>query len=573
MIEALYELGKHLTEDNPNIGKVIPETVSADKLIILDFDSSGNLTGISSTNNVSALTEKLLFKSVRASRRCNSCTPTFFLNAKEPDKSIKCLKSIFNWLKKYNKKVPYPKDFENIKTGLKNYIHNFPPKGKEKILLTVRIDGKFPAEIPEIVDAFRKGYLEELEFIDGTCALCGEKTKISGKKSPFAFYTLDKVGYLSGFSVKHHYRGFPLCFKCLQILEEAKRKVEKHPFIMTKTVPKYWFIPNLILSSKAQEKEIKELFKNIYDLEYLKKYLNLTENEHQKLSDTDEDILDLLKELEDILTFHFVFVEKNNSQEIIKLHIQDVYPSRIKGLFEAKDYVEKNLKLKEFTFKTLGRFFYKWDKNSKNIDLQRYFLELLDRIFRKVPYSEKLLIKFLLNGIRQSYKEELEGEKEKVFFKSRDALASYLFVKATTEGAMPNIKDDDIRSFLESLPLLKTAEAKGLFLLGVLTQKLLDKQYGSREGSKPFLKKLSGFKLNERGFKKLMPELREKMEAYEIFGKFERELFDLASEYFSKSNSPWKLGLEEMNFVFAVGMGMKKKVYAKPFNNEEDSHD
>ncbi|RUM90454.1 MAG: TIGR02556 family CRISPR-associated protein, partial [Thermovibrio sp.] len=85
-----------------------------------------------------------------------------------------------------------------------------------------------------------------------------------------------------------------------------------------------------------------------------------------------------------------------------------------------------------------------------------------------------------------------------------------------------------------------------------------------------FLKKLSDFKLNERGFKKLMPELRNKMEAYGIFGKFERELFDLASEYFARSNNPWKLSLEEMNFVFAVGMGMKNRVYGKHFNNEED---
>jgi len=53
------------------------------------------------------------------------------------------------------------------------------------------------------------------------------------------------------------------------------------------------------------------------------------------------------------------------------------------------------------------------------------------------------------------------------------------------------------------------------------------------------------------------------MEAYEVFGKFERELFDLASEYFAQSNEPWKLNLEEMNFVFAVGMGMKNKIYFK----------
>ena len=569
MIEALYEFGKTFLKDNNITGEVSPEKVSADLLLILNFDRSGNLLNISSTRNIGEITNKLLYKKVRASRRCNACTPTFFLNVNEPSKSVKCLKAIFNWLKRYNSEVPEIKDFQKVTLSLKEYIHNFPPKG-EKVLLTVRIDGKFPAEIPEIVEAFRKGYLEELGFVSGICSLCGKKTKVSGEKSPLAFYTLDKIGYLSGFSIKHHYRGFPLCFKCFQILERAKGEVDKHKFSLTKFAPKYWLIPELILSKTAEEGGIEEIYENIYDLEYLKHHLNLTERELQRLSDTDEDILDLLKELKDVLTFHFVFIEKRNSQELIKLHIQDVYPSRIKELFEAKSYVEKSLEFEEFTFKTLGQFFWKWDKNSKNRDLEKHFLELLDRTFRKVPYSETLLIRFLLNGIRQAYREEIEEGKNRLSYKSLDALASYLFVKATTEGKMSEIGIDDVKSLTETLPLLKLPEAKGLFLLGVLTQKLLDKQAKSRNGNKPFLKKLSDFKLNERGFKKLMTELRSKMEAYKIFGKFERELFDLASEYFVQSNNPWKLSLEEMNFIFAVGMGMKGKIYEKRFHNKED---
>jgi len=568
MLNALYEFGKLLAGGENEIPL---EKIEAEYLVILDINENGELKDIDLTKNFSAFEDKLLHKPTTGGRNPPNFSPTLRLG--DIEKSIKNMDNILKSLRRFEKSIPPLKNLEEFMNKvrgkltesslLKSNQRKLSPK--QRVFITLRINGKFIGEISEFKKAFEKFYLSKLgKFSKGICSLCGKETLVSGERSPFTFYTLDKIGYLSGFSKKYHFRGFPICAKCYKVLDKAKLELVKHNFKLVSGIG-YWLIPDVIRTEVNHE-----LMENIFDLHYLKSKLKLKREEKQKLSDVEEDILDYLKELEDYLTFHFVFIEKNNSQEIIRLHIQDVYPSRIKELFEAKSYVERKLDLKEFTFKTLGQFFWKWDKESKNRDLQKYFLELLDRIFRKIPYSETLLVKFLLNGIRQTYKEELEGEKNRISYKSLDALASFLFVKATTEGTMPDVRNDDIRSLLESLSLLKLPEAKGLFLLGVLTQRLLDKQAGSREGSKPFLKKLSGFKLNERGFKKLMPELREKMEAYEVFGKFERELFDLASEYFAQSNNPWKLSLEEMNFVFAVGMGMKGKIYKKHFNNGED---
>ncbi|RUM43071.1 MAG: hypothetical protein DSY34_00610 [Desulfurobacterium sp.] len=568
MIEAIYEFGKLINKG----GNPIPlEKIDAEYLVILDIDDNGHLKSIELTRNFSAFENKLLHKPVTGGRNPPNFSPT--LRLMDVRKSIKNLNNILKSLKRFKKSVPLLQGLEELTNRIRDKLiesgllkPNQKKTGvKQKVFITLRINGRFIGENSELNEAFEKFYLSKLgKLKKGICSLCGKETLVSGERSPFTFYTLDKIGYLSGLSKKYHFRGFPICAECYKVLDKAKLELVKHNFKLVSGI-EYRLIPDVIRTEIDHE-----LIENIFDLHYLKSKLKLKREEKQKLSDVEEDILDYLKELEDYLTFHFVFIEKNQSQEIIRLHIQDVYPSRIKELFEAKSYVERKLDLKEFTFKTPGQFFWKWDKESKNRDLQKYFLELLDRIFRKIPYSETLLVKFLLNGIRQAYKEELKGEKNRIFYKSLDALASFLFVKATTEGTMPDIRNDDIRSLLESLSLLKLPEAKGLFLLGVLTQRLLDKQAGSREGSKPFLKKLSGFKLNERGFKKLMPELREKMEAYEVFGKFERELFDLASEYFAQSNNPWKLSLEEMNFVFAVGMGMKGKIYKKHFNNGED---
>jgi CRISPR-associated protein Csh1 len=571
MIEAVYEFGKLKTGKFPGVPL---EKVNADYLVILDIDGEGRLKNIELTKNISEIEDKLLHKPTAGGKNPPNLTPTLRLG--EIKKSLKNIKKILGNLRKFEDSISLFRDLDEVankireelvKSGLLE-VNQKSPSSKLKIFITLRINGKFIGEIPEFRKAFEKFYLSKLGKLKiGICSLCGRKTLVSGERSPFTFYTLDKIGYLSGFSKKYHVRGFPICPDCYKILDRAKIELANHSFKLTSGV-EYLLIPNAIRTGIDNE-----LLENVLDLQYLKSRLKLEKKEEQKLSDAEEDILDYLKELEDYLTFHFVFIEKNQSQEAIKLHIQDVYPSRIKELFEAKSYVERSLGLKEFTFKTLGQFFWKWDKESKNRDLQKYFLELLDRIFRKIPYSEPLLIKFLLNGIRQAYKEELEGEGKKILYKSLDALASFLFVKATTEGVMFGVRSDDVKGFVESLPLLRLPEAKGLFVLGILTQRLLDKQAGSRGGNKPFLKKLSGFKLNERGFKKLMPELREKMEAYEVFGKFERELFDLASEYFAQSNEPWRLSLEEMNFIFAVGMGMKSKIYSAKSIQGGGSHD
>ena len=122
MIEAIYQFGKLLkNKSQPSC----QEELSADELIILDFDSKGNLVDISSTRDFSGIANKLLFKRVRASRRCNSDTPTFYINLQNPEKSVSCLKAIFSHLKQYNREVPEPKDYEQVSKSLKEYLSQF----------------------------------------------------------------------------------------------------------------------------------------------------------------------------------------------------------------------------------------------------------------------------------------------------------------------------------------------------------------------------------------------------------------------------------------------------------------
>ncbi|WP_457678407.1 TIGR02556 family CRISPR-associated protein [Thermovibrio sp.] len=564
MIEAIYQLGKELLEKEKEERKEwYWEEPKADRVLILEFEN-GKFKEINEAKNVHSLAGKLLYKKVRASRRCNASTPTFYFNVRNPSKSINCLKAVINWLKDYGYDLKVEID-ENLEKVLKNHSKNLNPR--EKILITVKVNGKFPGEIKELVEAFKKGYTEDLGFTDGKCSLCGRKTKVSGKKAPFSFYTIDKIGYISGFSEKYHKRGFPLCFDCFQSLERAKEFLKDRKFQLAKGAPKYQIIPSLVLSD-GENLKVSELL----EIDKLKK-LNLSEEQEVHLSDAEEDILNYLKELPDILTLHFLFVEGNLSQERIRLYIQDVFPSRLKELFKAKRFAQEVSGLesftgKEFTFTTLSKFFY--DKKAKKKETNKNFLELLDRVFRRAPYSEEVLIKHLLEGIREAYHSELSNEKGSLRTRIIEALASYLFVKRATEKqAEEKMGKENLKKFVESLNFLQKPEEKGLFLLGVLVQKLLDRQYLERK-SKPFLKKLSSFKLNQRGFEKLLPEVVSKLENYEAFKKKEKEIYQLAAEYFSQSPSKWRINPEKMNFVFALGMGLKEKIYKEILKEEKD---
>jgi len=573
VIEAIYRLGKELLKEEQK--PWFYEKPQADRLLILNFEG-GRLSGIEERKDIGNLWGKLLYKRVRASRRCNVSIPTFFLNLKEPEKSISCLRSIAGWLRKHGYELPVEVEQEELLSALKEKLKEI--KSSEKVLLTIKVDGRLPGEIPELVEAYKKALKADLGFGDakiGICSLCGKKTKVSGKKSPFAFYTIDKPGYIPGFSKELHHRGFPLCFDCFRALEKAKAFLEEKRFSLASGAPKYSIIPSLTVTGEGSL-EIAEYL----EVDRLKERVGLSEEQRMKLADAEEDILDYLKELQDTLTLHFLFIQKNQSQELIKLHVQDVFPSRLKELFKIKEAVVRLVPLKrDFTFSTVSRFFY--DRNAGRKEVKKEFLEIVDRVFRGAPVSETRLISSLLEGVREDYYRELSGEGGNSGERAREALATFLFVKEATENHLEEAMKEpkNLKELVDSLPFFNphNPEEKGLFLLGALTQRLLEEQYKARK-SKPFLKKLSAFRLNQRGFEKLVAEVIEKLESYDAFGASERKIHEAMSSYFAQARPRWETPQERMNFVFISGMGLKQKVYgalSKEFENlkEGGSHD
>ena len=567
MLKAVREIGLRF-------GKVKPyDEVEADKVIVLNFDEKGNFTGAELEGFEREKLPKYLYKEAKG-KNPPTLTPTLILGRgkskpgeKSPTmKSLGNLEKAFDSCKREEESVPTINlEKERIEKIIDDLLKEIPKK--ERVLLTIRIGGKYKGEIEGFRKALKKLIMKEGEESRGTavCSVCLEEKEVSGDISPYKFYTIDKPGYVSGgFDKKKAYKNFPLCYECKRYMEEGKKLIEKNLTFKLSGL-RYQLIPEFVVGKKDIVGEVMEILLNKE-----KRSLKLSERERRVLLSDEEEILDLLSEEGDFVSLNLLFIEppQGTSAERILLHLQDIYPSRLRQLFEAKEKVEKLLDLENFTYGTVYRFFSKSDPSKRNPDLQKYFLEIVDKTFRGIRVEERFLIRFLLGRIRDSIKRSEEGYAWVI----REAFAVFIFVKLCSgEVEMRNDAFDNLEDFLTRLPTLDTDLKRGLFLMGALTERLLRVQKSER-GSKPFLKKLKGLRMGENDLKGILPEVRIKLEEYGKYGAGEDKLFKLASEYLSKAPQNWNMSVEEMNFYFALGMGMFDKI-AEFIYKKEGSHE
>ncbi|RLG00272.1 TIGR02556 family CRISPR-associated protein, partial [Thermococci archaeon] len=109
--------------------------------------------------------------------------------------------------------------------------------------------------------------------------------------------------------------------------------------------------------------------------------------------------------------------------------------------------------------------------------------------------------------------------------------------------------------FSEFSNAFDTSDKKAAFLEGVLTSFLLGVQYAKR-GSTPFRKKLQGLKLNKRKIRRLLPEIIEKLRAYDTAYS---DIEELISKYFIEADeNSWTISDDEISYYFALGLNLGK---------------
>jgi len=577
MLDAVKEIGDILLKKNiKNQIENLIEDPNANKrynnVFCLTFEENHEIKyiGIEPEEYESDKKTKYLYRS--GSANGPNFTPSTKVTEIEKTLSIKVL----NWFKDVlsQKNLELSKEekeyLEKIYTELKNHeneiIEEFKQKlkdipKKEGVFLTLKFKKEGKTEYLGDKEIFTKT-LEKLVKIKegkkgsniGQCSICLEEKEVTIGDGIYTFYTIDKPGFISGgFKEKEAWKNFPLCEDCRRSLEKGKEYIEKELTFKMAGIS-YQLIPKFLIGREFIKEDVYNIF---FDTP---KLLSLKKNTAKRYLGDEEDILQYLSATEDYLTLNFLFIEKKQSAEKILALIEDVLPSRLRSIFKAKEKVDKLFDA-DFTMRNIWTFFSKSDPDKREADLVNYFLEIVDRIFKDRPIDKNFIFQFLMRKIRTQYVRD-------EYFSSaiKDAIMSLLFLLYLNLIPMEVIDMEEERLFepvfKKFSPAFNHPLKKGLFLLGALTQMLLNVQYSER-GSDPFRKQLKSLKMEEKDFKGLLPKVINKLQEYDSFDKGKQKLAEEASYYLLLAGDNWKLSNDELNFYFACGMSLSDEI--KPY--------
>ena len=400
------------------------------------------------------------------------------------------------------------------------------------------------------------------------CSVCGAtKHSVTGRLDTFKFYTLDKPGFISGgFREEEAWKNYPVCAECKLSLEEGKNfLIERRRFNFYGIF--YYIIPKPIIGGD----ELSESIINILE-EITKEELKLNERDGKEIERREERILRILSRNNDFLTFNFLFLsrEQSGSVERVLLLVEDVLPSRLRIIFQIKKDIDELFGEKfKFNFGRIRNFFSKSDNGKKSNDLDKYFLEIVDKTMKGGNLDFDFILQVILNKIRKEFIESEAGDG--FYYSVKDAMEDLIFFEKL---GLINFKEivmhtDIFTPFFEKYgKSFLNPEARGIFLLGTLTELLLRKQYNERE-AKPFMKHLKSLKLNERDIKGLLPKVQDKLEQYKWFRKGEKQIAQAVSSYLLEAGSSWKSSNDEINFYLACGMNLANEITNLVYKGEE----
>lgn len=608
MIEAIRNIGEYaLKKEEKNVDD--PLNILLDNpankgtkgiLFVLLDDKDGEFKyyGIDIEEYSKNKLEKYLYK--KGAPRGTDITPTSMITEIEKTFNIK----ILNWFRNYDSD-------KNNKNEMVQNIYFCIEENKEKILqdlkeksaienniISLKINGKYLGDYEVfrniLVDNASENYYKKFGKVSKSenklCSVCKKRTKeVYGFVSTFNFYTVDKIGFISGgFQQKNSWKNYPVCLDCSLTLEEGKKYLEDNLNFNFYGF-RYLLIPKFIKIVKEDTR------KNIFKKIELQKDPRFGKREIKHLTSDENEILELMSEQENYLNNNFLFyyAPKGFSGAVfnILLYIEDILPSRLKQLFEAKNVVDqeeifKNCEIDiyqdrkkigkgplEFNFGILRTFF---PRITNNRTFNKYFLDITNKIFTNKQVGYDFLLNFIVKKIRddfmQNYSTKIDTMKAFMllnYLKELKILKLKEGVKMENENLFTcGSEEKDIKERVELFfnkfsNFFNINVKKAIFLEGVLTQYLLNIQYQERKAT-PFRIKLKGLKLDEKQIKKLLPEIQNKLEEY---GKnYYRELESIISKYFVSSENDWNISNDEINFYFVLGMNLSN-LFKKEKNN------
>lgn len=612
MINAIAELGRFKKASDPNIKSNFDiwiedsyDEINYPHLLLIEFNKVSNKKNddlfkdnqkwnfyrVSYLEHSSVLKPKLLYK--RGSPRGTDITPTckttkdivnsyklkikpWFKNKKNAsfldDKNNKFLGNLFNVIEQNNEEIcnQLKSISQNITSGGTVLSVTFYEDGERKYIGDYKIFRRFITEDSKS-NYFRK-YKKESISHNKQCSICNKVRKeVFGFFSTLAFYSADKSGMVTGgFDQSKSWKNYPICLDCALNVELGYQLMEEN-LIFNFYGLRYYLIPKIL-----NIENIDNLIDKIIDY---KRSPKVNDSNREQITNAEDEVFDLIKEEKNNITFDLLFFDKPQKSvfRILAL-VEEILPSRLKKLFNSKEYVDKMTFFQEkkegkavyrFNFGILRTFF----PNSKEEgDFDKSFLELTNRIFsdKKIDYG--FIIKQIMYILRSNFVKDqfFLYNSVKSFMVINYLNTLNLFRLKNTEDEMDGhfyqyfeikVKDEfkeKIELFFDNFKKFFTSYVhKGIFLTGVLTQFLLNIQKQERDAT-PFRSKLKGLKMDAKDITSLLPQIIDKLEQYRK--NYYVPLENLISEYYLLAGDfrKWKLSIDEMNYIFVLGMNLSK---------------
>lgn len=570
MITTLYNFADLLKDEEDLMTYFSPATNPFEgreekgRLLVGEINKE-KFSGFNIQNFNKDLIPKILYR--RPSARGTGIVPTIYVNLSGVEKtSNKLERSLKN-------------NEENISISnqgmLVNDFLNFEFNTDYSYVVTFKIEGKWLGEINKLNKLFydksyKKYYHQSSKGKsvgdNQVCALTGKTGRVFGFVNTLGFAIDSQAFIRNGFDTSSGYKMFPVSEDAIPILEGARAILENKVAARFHDNIKYAILPHFVFQPDRNDATfIAESFldKAAYNADAKK-----DGGSEGFINDTEAILKEIIKSGDlnrhDIY-YSILFFEQQQAQFKIFLELNDVLPSRISKVLDAKKRAESQYKrLTSYTTKngdsksqhiTLYRLKDYFSTGEKNT--QPAFYKLVNSIFTGQSYDDSKLLKLVLNSWKTSFKKNYHDKENYFNFLVKNSLGNLYFLHLLGIFKKYNIMNGEITvpekldafHFIETHPAYFEKEyLKGAFIFGCLTARLLYNQPGNA-----FMKELHGLNVDRDLINKKFPKLISKLRQY---GSEFSELESAAMKFFAQPSEG--VSKDDISFAFTMGLVLQK---------------
>ena len=247
---------------------------------------------------------------------------------------------------------------------------------------------------------------------DQECTVCQKnQAEVYGFVNTYSFYTADKPGFVTGgFKQQDAWKNYPAGFYCACKLELVKKYL--NAYLNVNFFGFHYILIPKLFSNTIMENAL-DVLEDIYEHRasemieagFDQRFIN-------RLTNAEDEILELISQEKDYLSFDLLFYREKQAAFNILLHIEDILPSRFKRFFKLKarldaiDIFKNEVSKKDgkrlliFNFSILRNFF---PYISKTRSYDKHFLELVGKIFSLRPVDYHFIIKAIVTKLRSGF--------------------------------------------------------------------------------------------------------------------------------------------------------------------------